>query len=102
MKERKSKILQIAPLLLKINHYMSTNQPVNLEKEHSSLKYNQKLTYQNHIENLDHILQFLNKTETMIKEQIQYHEKNDEYICDQVREKLDYIKKGIKLLKAKK
>ena len=59
MKERKNKILQIAPLLLKIHHYMETNQPVNLEKEHSSLKYNQKLTYQNHINNLDDILLFL-------------------------------------------
>lgn len=62
MKERKSKILQIAPLLLKIHHYMDTNRPINLEKEHSSLKLNQKLTYKNHINNLDDILVFLKKT----------------------------------------
>ena len=71
MTERKSKTLQIAPLLLKIHHYINTSlQPINLEKEHSTLKYNEKLIYQKHIQNLDSILLLLQETEQMIVDEI--------------------------------
>jgi hypothetical protein len=60
----KTRILQVAPLLLKIHHYINTSlQPINLEKEHSTLKYNQKIVYQKQIDNLDSILLLLKETE---------------------------------------
>lgn len=99
---RKSKAVEIAPVILKIHHFINNNiEFPDLEREHGSLKYNEKHYCQEYINALDRILGFLGEAETSMEDEVRRFERDWEFSSTQIKEKVRLMKRAIKLLGSK-